>query len=446
MPTTAPEPDPLWAHPAARGVVRGAQRLRRADQARPWRLDTVVAGLVLLLGVGDLIRGDEGLVVDRARGLPTAAVLVLIVGLGLPLVWRRRAPTAVLAAVLVVCAVQWSLGVLVHSDIALLIALYGVARYAPMRRLPWSAGATFAVLTLAAFRVDPIGRPLVALFFLCGTATAAIALGLAVRIRKAQLAALADREIRLETEREQRVQLATVAERARVSREMHDIVGHNLAVIIGLADGGASLAATDPARSAEALRIIAGTGRQALSELRRTLGALRERPEVELSPQPGIADLDALFERIRAAGPQVAYRTAGDTTALPPGVQLAVYRIVQEALTNTLKHAGPGTTVQVSVRATDEEVLMSIQDTGPSGGGPAGGEQGRGVDDRAGRRQDGQGLVGIRERAALSGGTASAGPRPAGGWSVRASLPLPVTAARGPSRSRAESDQEEDQG
>ncbi|MDH6108686.1 signal transduction histidine kinase [Kitasatospora sp. MAP12-15] len=445
MTTTAPEPDPLWVHPAARSLVRRARRLRQADQDHPWRLDALLAAAVLMLGLGDLIRGDQGLVIDSAQSLPTPGVLAVLVGLGLPLVWRRRAPTAVFAAVLAVCTVQWSLGLLVHSDLALLIALYGMARYAPMRRLPWAAGATFGVLALAAFRVNLISQPLVALFFLCGTATGAIALGLAVRIRKAQLAALADRATRLEIEREQRVQLATVAERARVSREMHDIVGHNLAVIIGLADGGAALAASDPARSAEALRIIAGTGRQALSELRRTLGALRESPtqdgageQIELSPQPGIADLDALLMRIRAAGPHVAYRTAGDTAALPPGVQLAVYRIVQEALTNSLKHAGPQTSVQVSVRAGAQAVQVSVQDTGPVEGPPAGRRLGHlghphghpHPHPHPPQQGEGQGLVGIRERAALSGGTASAGPRPAGGgWSVRAELPLPAPAA-----------------
>jgi signal transduction histidine kinase len=265
-------------------------------------------------------------------------------------------------------------------------------------------------MSLAAFRVAPLKlQPLTSLFLLLSAATAAAALGLVLRVRQSQLSALADRA-------RQNTELATLAERARISREMHDIVGHNLAVIVGLADGGASLAATDPARSAEALRIIAGTGRQALSELRRTLGALREQPEgeAELNPQPGIADLPVLLERIRAAGPRISYRTAGELDALAPGVQLAVYRIVQEALTNSLKHAGSRTAVRVAVRATEQQVEVSVQDDGRA--------DGAAIASTAATGGPGHGLVGIRERAALAGGVAEAGPS-ADGWLVRAVLP-----------------------
>jgi signal transduction histidine kinase len=422
-PTTELLPDPLSAHPLAHRWLRFTARLRLADQLRPWRLDAVLAALMSLIGAADLVVVGERSPFDADDSIPVFAVLLIIAGLSVPLVWRRKAPTAVFATVLTVCTVQWFLGVLLHSDLSMLIALYGLARYAPARRLPWAGVATFVGSTVLVLRVELISQRPVGLFFVCGTATAAIAVGLAARIRTAQLAALADRAVRLETEREQRVQLTIGAERASVSREMHDIVGHNLAVIIGLADGGASLAETEPERSAEALRIIAGTGRQALSELRRTLAALREYPSVlaarespaaEMAPQPGTPDLEALLGRARAAGPHVTFHTAGDITLPPPGVQLAVYRIVQESLTNVLKHAGPETSVQVSLRVSDEEVRLRVRDTGPPVGEPSGVPSDEG----------GQGLIGIRERAALSGGTATAGPCSSGGWLVHAQLPL----------------------
>jgi signal transduction histidine kinase len=288
----------------------------------------------------------------------------------------------------------------------------------------------------------------VGLFFVACAATAAAALGLAGRVRQAQLAALADRAATLEVEREQREQLAAATERARVSRELHDIVGHSLAVIIGLADGGAAQAALRPERGPEVLRIIADAGRESLGELRRTLGALRaELPDAdgadpaaeatapggaELHPQPGTADVAALCERIRAAGPTVSYTSSGDPSVLSASLRLAVYRIVQEALTNSLKHAGPHTDVHVSVAvdARAGEVRVGVDDNGADEGRPSGREY-LGLAEphraeranRADRLSAGHGLIGLRERAALAGGSATAGPRPGGGWSVRAVLP-----------------------
>ncbi|MGD3112310.1 sensor histidine kinase [Streptomyces sp. YGL11-2] len=417
--------DPLWDHPVARWWLR----VRAFDRAHTQVLDTCIALFVLLIGLASLSRGggEHGGVFAQQP----AAVWVIPVTAGaqaLALVWRRRRPWAVLWAVLVVCALQWSFAVAARSDISLMIALYGAARYLPPRRLPWVAAGVLPSAAVLAWRVEPFSRQAwVSLFFVCCAAVAASALGLAGRIRQAQLAALADRAATLEVEREQREQLATASERARVSRELHDIVGHSLAIIIGLADGGAAQAEQRPERGPEVLRIIAEAGRESLGELRRTLGALRaELPEgeakggtpPELHPQPGAADLAALCERIRAAGPTVTFTTAGEAATLPTGVQLAVYRIVQEALTNSLKHAGPRTVVHVSVAvdARRGEVRVSVDDSGHEDGATA-----------EPAAANGHGLIGIRERAALAGGSASAGPRPGGGWSVRAVLPLATT-------------------
>ena len=416
----------------AGGEAERIRRLREADRAHPWRLDSLLAALMVLLGLVSISPGAPTDVFGHVTSVPAAFIAAFIAvtaaAQSLPLIWRRRAPLAVFWIVLAVCLLQVSVGLALRSDLSLMVALYGVARYAPQRRrhLQLAAAATLATIVVVVFRVPHLlHQTAFALFFLCCAATAAGGLGLIGRARQDQLTAMADRAARLETERDQRAQLATATERARVSREMHDIVGHNLAVIIGLADGGAALAPASPERSAEAMRLIAVTGRQALSELRLTLGTLFEQPpgdsgEPELRPQPGTADLPGLFDRIRAAGPQVTYTTAGDVATLTPGLQLAVYRITQEALTNALRHAGATTAVQVMLDADSDQVRVAVEDTGPPGGQQPPARDGR----------EGRGLTGIRERAILAGGTALAGPRPGGGWTVR--VVLPITAGRQP--------------
>ena len=421
--------DPLWGHPQVTRLARVGRRIRRLDQERPWVCDTAVVLVTLLLfALPDLLHQGQRREGFRIGGVPIVGVLALQLALALPLFWRRRAPEPVLVVVGAVFLLQWSLNIWLHVDIALFIALYSVARHGRVRRLPWICGATAAVLLLPAVRVSGVVSWAVALFFLYCAATAATALGLAVRIGRAYLDALRDRAARLEVERDQRSRLAAAAERGRMAREMHDIIGHNLSVIIGLADGGAYAADVTPERSKQALTHIAATGRQALDELRRMLGVLSTRQpagpsaDVELSPQPGVADLDALCGRVRSAGPEVVYRTVGHPDALDRGVQLAVYRIAQESLTNTLKHAGPDTRARLTVIVEETATRVRIEDTGPSreGGGPlrASGE--------------GRGIAGMRERAALYGGTLSAGPRPGGGWAVEAVLEgLAGTAAAG---------------
>ncbi|MFB7594972.1 histidine kinase [Streptomyces sp. NPDC056160] len=415
--------------PLVARLGRAGQRLRHADRARPWVLDTAVVVLVFLLFcLPDLlhalgvINGDgDGDGPRRLRllftRLPVAGMLALQAGLVLPLLWRRRAPAAAFGTVTAVFVLQWSIGAALRADIALFVALYSLTLHGRLRQLPWACVAMAGALSLVAVRVSAAMSVWDALFFLLSTATAALALGLMVRIRRAQLAGLRDRATRLEIERDQRDRLAVAAERTRVAREMHDIVGHNLSVIITLADAGAYATAGAPERGKEALHLIGDTGRQALSELRRVLGVLREaddsRGEPELSPQPRLADIDALCEGVRAAGLEVVYRTAGDVEALDSGVQLTVYRIVQEALTNTLKHAGAGARANLAVVVEDTLLTIAVQDSGSPT--PA--------DGPGTTNEEGHGLVGMRERAALYGGHVQAGPAGAG-WTVRATLDL----------------------
>ncbi|MFJ9559015.1 sensor histidine kinase [Streptomyces fuscichromogenes] len=413
--------------PLVARLSRGGQRLRQADRAHPWVLDTGVVVLVFLMFcLPDLFHhGDGDGDGDRARHfrlaftqLPVAGMLAVQVGLVLPLLWRRRRPEAAFGVIAAVFVLQWALGAALRADVALFVALYSLTLHGRLRRLPWACGVMAGAMTLVAVRVSPVVSVWDALFFLLSTSTAALALGLMVRIRRAQLAGLRERAAQLEIERDQRSRLATATERTRVAREMHDIVGHNLSVIITLADAGAYATDSAPERGKEALRLIGDTGRQALGELRRVLGVLREAADgptdgPELSPQPGISDLDALCAKVRAAGLEVVYRTSGDVEALDGGVQLTVYRIVQEALTNTLKHADTdaGTRVHLAILAEDGRLTVRVQDTGrPAPAGPP--------------NEEGHGLVGMRERAALYGGTVTAGPARGGGWCVEAVLDL----------------------
>jgi signal transduction histidine kinase len=195
---------------------------------------------------------------------------------------------------------------------------------------------------------------------------------------------------------------------------MHDIIGHNLAVITGLADGGSYAARKTPERAAQALDAIGATSRQALGELRRLLEVMRHEPVVsaDLAPQPGLAELDRLLARVREAGLPVRCTTTGDPgeRALSAGEQLTVYRVVQEALTNTLRYGGPGARAELRIDHAADGIEVTVSDTGK---GEAAGQS----------PAPGQGINGMRERAAVYDGTLEAGPRPGGGWQVRLQLP-----------------------
>ncbi|MDD9376909.1 histidine kinase [Streptomyces sp. ZAF1911] len=417
--------DAAWAHPVLSRLLHTHRRLQRLDQRRPWLLDTAVVLLVVCVSLPDLLSGGHASPfreTDSRDQLPAAVPYVLSAALIVPLWWRRRAPGAVFFVIALVSLVQGILGLWMPAGLSALIALYTLARHGSLRVLGWAVAVAIAQVVLAAGVLVSVEHWLLGLFFLLGTVTAATASGLVFRIRSMYLTALEDRAKRLEVERDQRVRLTAAAERSRVAREMHDIVGHNLSVMVTLADGAATLATNRGEQSADALRILGDTGRQAMSELRRVLGVLREdQDDVRLlSPQPGIRDLDALLTRVRAAGLRVAYRTVGELDSLSSGVQLTVYRIVQESLTNTLKHAGTGASAEVTVTSDAGRVHVRVADTGPPPGVPVRALPVSDVDD------PGNGLVGIRQRAALYGGTVTIGPREnRPGWIVDVALDVP---------------------
>jgi signal transduction histidine kinase len=388
-------------HPLPRWLLDRRHRLKGFDRRRPWVADTAVVVAVWIFSIPQ-ISGHGGpphrsdLQGDHPLGVVLACVVLLLV----PLWWRRRAPMWAFLGVLVVLLGEWAAGVWLSTGVALLIVLFSVAARSSIRTLAWAAGLTAGSISFSIFAWRPGSEHRAAvLLLMLGTCSAGIAGGLATRILRMHLSALAEQA-------DQGALLAAAAERARVAREMHDLVGHHVSVIVGLADGGASLATARSEKAAEPLELIAATGRQALDDLRRVLGVLHSDGSL-LEPQPGIADLDRLLPSVRAAGVTVTYQSTGDLQSLGPGRQLAIYRIVQEALTNTLKHAGAGASASVTVAAGSGSVSVRVTDTG-SGSLVA-----------AARPGSGNGLFGIRERVALYGGTVTAGPGPDGhGWVV----------------------------
>ncbi|WP_329227563.1 sensor histidine kinase [Streptomyces canus] len=348
-----------------------------------------------------------------------AEELVLTVAVAVPLLWRERRPMLVFALITATAVLMESTGTLhganASADVARIVALFNVGRFGSPGRLLIAVAISLTQLVAWAATLWSDGQPAYAtrpeILVLLGvvTVTAIAGLGLATRLVNVVIAAL-------QKEKDQQARLAVAQERARVSKEMHDILGHTLAVIVGLADGAAGLTEAKPHRGAETLRIIAGSGRSALAELRRLLAVIgddNDRPDdAPLAPQPGLVDLDPLIERVRAAGTAVTLSTDGDLTAPAPGLQLAVYRIVQEALTNTLKYAAADTSVSVRVAVGSDTVHVDVEDTGPP----------RAARSRRRGTGSGRGLVGMRERAAIYQGRVTAGPNHEGGWSVHARL------------------------
>jgi signal transduction histidine kinase len=291
-----------------------------------------------------------------------------------------------------------------YPELQLAILLYTVARYAD--RL-WTSVVVASVVVPATVVFLATGPEWPPLGFVAMLVIASVSLGVTARTRQAYLAELEERAVRLERERDQQGQIVAAGERARIARDMHDVVAHNLAVMIALADGAALTAATRPERAAGAMAHVAETGRQALTEMRRLLGVLHE-DDVGTAPQPGLADVEALVAQVRTAGLPVTLTVTGTPGDWGPGPGLAVYRIVQEALTNTLKHAGPDVAADVALVYDDAGVTATITDDGRR---------------RAPRAGDGRGLRGMTERAATYGGELDAAPRTDGtGWRVRARL------------------------
>ncbi len=433
---------PLLACPCGWGCGIGWGReplkLRRRQPPVPWvtvdriifgrplrsvAFDVAVSGLVALFAVAGAVAQPGG----------WKSTLVGV-GMALVLLVRRTHPSAGAAAVAGLALLQVLVGWgPLGYDVAVLIALYSVVKYADRLRDGVIAGLVAAVgVVLAAVQASgPAPWWANAIFY--GLVTGAVWLvGLNVRTRRLYVLSLEERATTLEREREAEARAAVAEERSRIARELHDVVAHSMAVMIVQADGVRFTVDRDPATAREAAKVVADTGRQALEEMRRLVGVLREpsRPEPVAAPgaaagpdgdltaepahrRPALVELPALLDRFRAAGLRVAYRATGEPADLPPGLELTVYRVVQESLTNALKHAGVGASVELSLDWSERAVAV------------------RAVDDGRGRPvvrpapSGGHGLLGMRERVGVYDGSLAAGPTLGGGWRVEARLPLP---------------------
>jgi signal transduction histidine kinase len=385
--------------------------------------DLAVSGFVALLGLAGGANQPGGW---WATGVGAAMAAALLL--------RRSHPSAVAAAVAALALVQVAAGWgPLAFDVGVLIALYSVVKYADRLRDGILAGVVAAVgVVLAALQLETNGAGrwwANAIWF--GMCTAAVWLmGLNVRTRRLYVVSLEDRAATLEREREAEARAAVAEERGRIARELHDVVAHSMAVMIVQADGARYMLDRDPETAREAVKVVADTGRQALEEMRRLVGVLRQESApgsaagadgvapgaLSAEPahrRPALVELPELLDRFRAAGLRIDWSVTGEPTALPPGLELTVYRVVQEALTNALKHAGVGATVTLSLAHPPGAVVVRAVDDG----------RGRAVVRPA--PSGGHGLVGMRERVSVYDGSLVAGPRLAGGWQVEARLPLP---------------------
>jgi signal transduction histidine kinase len=385
-------------------------RVRVLTERYPTVVDFFCAvGLLVLTGV------------PRLRDNPMHPWMwILQLLLVLPLTFRRRAPLAAFGVIAAAAFVQWLTSDIMPADIAVLFALYTVAAHCRRRHILLAYAVAEVGVLMALLRWTPtpehgslLARWLKNFIMLSGTTSAAAVLGLNVRNRRAQLAALRERARELERQRDQQSALAVAQERSRIAREMHDIVTHSLSVMVALADGAVYANRHAPERATAAMRQSAETGRQALTDMRRFLGVLRAgEPDALRHPQPGIGQLPALVEQVRATGLPTELSVSGDHSAVSAGAQLTVYRLVQESLTNTLKHTVPGARARVRVECRATSVSLEVWDNGRALPTP--------VD------HVGQGLAGMRERVAAYGNELSAGPLPGGGWRVAAILDLEV--------------------
>ena len=381
---------PMW--PTAL-IQRVAERVERAVAQHPLLSDLGIAITIAVAGIIGLWSQN------RLDGRELAFTFALC----LPLLLRRRQPMLVFAVLALIAGVQWLIADPQLADAALLVALYGVALRGNLIELALAGVVMGAGAVMAAAKWAP-SDPVKVWIGLSALVVAAGVFGISIRQRRALLASLHERAARLEFERDQEGRLAAAAERNRIAREMHDIVAHNLSVMIALADGASYALGSSPERTAKATEQISATGRDALVEMRRLLGILRDEPSPQpLAPQPGLGELEQLVERIRTAGVPVELAIEGDPQRLSEGIQLTIFRVAQEALTNTLKHAIRPTEVCLRVRCDPDRVELEATDTGAQSQRAPG---------------EGRGLRGMRERAFAYGGDLQTGPQAEGGWRV----------------------------
>jgi signal transduction histidine kinase len=379
---------------------------RAVTSLRFARIDIGVATAVAVVALAE--------VTANAAVVPKAAAASCELAMAIALLWRRRAPLAVVTVVAVLQVIEAVAGVPLQQPVVPLLASV-IAVYALMTAAPAWQAATGAAIMLAAVGIETVVQDkgfanfAFALVFLVG----AVIVGRTVHSRTQHVVELADRAQALERQQSLAAQLAVQEERTRIARELHDIIAHTVSVMVVQAGAAEQMVGRDPDRALSAMQAVQTTGREALGEMARLLGMLREDGgEIGLAPAPGLADLTTLVDGARRSGIDVHLQLDGYPRQLPPGPELSIYRIVQEALTNIRKHAGRSRAA-VRVTCSDTAIVAEIDNDGA--GEPLADPTVPGA---------GHGLIGMRERVALYGGTLVAGPSAAGGFQVRADIPL----------------------
>jgi signal transduction histidine kinase len=398
-----------------KGVAAAIERVAAAWRrwlGSPVRDALLALVLTVLLVLGSLGEGDPKNPADRTQfrghAVPHPTAALVLVGVAcVTLAWRRRWPVAVLVVSTAAVTVYSLLGYVNGASlIAPVLALYAVATKVSVRRAVIAAVATLVVLMTATAVNNPFGHIAGGGFDLIpGMVAAALFAGIAVANRRAYTASVIDRA-------EQDARRRVDEERLRIARELHDVVAHTMATINVQAGVAAHVLSSRPEAAAESLQAIKAASKEGLRELRAILNVLRQADDSDpTQPAPGTAQLEALIAGARRAGLETTFTVTGEPVPLPAAVDLAAYRIVQESLTNTIRHAGPATAA-VSLAYRHDELRIDVTDTGP--GQPAG----------AAGKSAGHGLAGMRERAAAVGGTVETGPGPGGGYRVAARLPF----------------------
>lgn len=403
-------------------------RLYDFIRRHPTWVDSAWAVLLLLASSVWIV---AGITANPANGLPQGPVeqiasVPIALALSATVALRRRFPEKMLLVATGTGVAQVITNVSPFpGNFAFLVIIFTVAS----RHTRWASRFALAGAILAP-TIDQLRWPnpateasaeVFGTVFMTLTFVMAWVLGDSLRTRRAYYAQLEERATRLEKEREAKAKVAVAAERARIARELHDVVAHNVSVMVVQADGAAYVLDTAPDQTRMALETISGTGRQALAEMRRLLGVLRtgdggKDGAEEYVPQPGMEQIADLVDQVRSAGLTVDFKIEGTPRPLPSGVELTAYRIVQEALTNTRKHGGPEVGASVMLHYGDDELTVLAQDDGR-------GAQ-RELYEEGGTDGLGHGLIGMRERVGMVGGSLEAGPRPGGGFRISAALPL----------------------
>lgn len=397
---------------------QGPSRPRKGPFTR-WPRSSDV-GLAVLMFVFEVI-GVLSRTVDESGefslsmlGDIPAVTYLLLAASSVALLWRRSQPLLVLLATLTASLVWDVIDLADGPSLAIFVSLYGVGRYIASNRTSILAVAG-AMIIVAGDDLLIEDEPFSVVGLSLGLVFAAWYLGRRVRGRGEYLALVEERAAYLERERAAEARRAVDEERTRIARELHDVVAHRVSMITVQAGAAQTVVDSDPERALRAMEAVEGAGREALQELRQVVGVLRTEEEREdLVPVHGLAEIPALVAEMSKAGMDASFFSDGVPDALPAGVGLASYRIVQEALTNVLKHAGPDPNAEVRLSVDDQMLTIEVVDRG-SGDRTSG---------EATLPGSGHGLVGMRERASLLGGSFEAGPRLGGGFRVTARLPV----------------------